>query len=149
MIKGRQCANTGTKDGHWMGVPAQALEESRHLLMHHRVARDPVVEILLLRRSRQIPIEQKIASFEKVAVFGDLFNRVTAVEQYAFVAVNISDVRFAARRRRKAGIISEHPGRSVKLANIDHRWPNRSLLDGHGDGDIANTKGAGRRAHSR
>ena len=92
-----------------MGIAAEALEEARQLLMHHRVARDAVVEIGSLRSGRQFAVEQEIAGFEKIALLGELFDRIAAIEQNALVAVDIGDLRLAARRRGEAGIVGEHP----------------------------------------
>lgn len=52
--------------------------------MHHRVARDAVVEILLLRLGRQFAIEQQVTDLEEVAVFGELVDRIAAMQKHAF-----------------------------------------------------------------
>src|ERR1019366_7758387 len=75
------------------------------------------------------------------------FDRIPAIEQDTFVAINVGNMRFATRRRGKSGIVSEHSGRGIKLADIDDRRSDRAGLDGHFDGCIADAKGAGRGAH--
>ena len=102
-----------------MGVAAEALEEPAHLLVHHRVVGDAVVEVGLLRRGRQLAVEQQIADLEEVAVLGELLDRIAAIEQHALVAVDIGDLRLAARRRGEAGIVGEHPGLAVELGDVD------------------------------
>src|SRR6516165_12835389 len=102
-----------------MGIAAEALEETRHLLMHHRMARDPVIKIGLLRGCRQFPVKQEIGGFEEVPFFGQLIDRIAPIKKNAFVAIYVSDLRFTARRGGEAGIISEHPGLAVELADID------------------------------
>ena len=47
-----------------------------------------IVEVLLLRGGRQLAVEQQIAGFEEVAVLGQVVDRIAAVEQDAFVAVD-------------------------------------------------------------
>ena len=71
-----------------MRVAAEAGEEARHLLVHHGVARDAIVEIVLLRLGRQLAVEQQVADFEEVAVLGQLLDRVAAMQQDALVAVD-------------------------------------------------------------
>ena len=61
--------------------------------MHHGVARDAIVKILLLRLGRQFAVEQQVAGFQEVAVFGQLLDRIAAVQQDAFVAIDIGDRR--------------------------------------------------------
>ncbi len=84
---------------HRVRVAAEAGEEARHLLVHHGVAGDAVVEILLLRLGRQVAVEQQIAGLQEVAVLGELLDRVAAMQQDAFLAVDEGDLGFAARRR--------------------------------------------------
>ena len=70
--------------------------KKRHLLVHHRVVGDAVVELGLLRRGRQLAVEQQVADLEEVAVLGQLLDRVAAIEQHALVAVDVGDL--ATRR---------------------------------------------------
>ena len=63
-----------------------------HLLVHHRVAGDAIVEIGLLRGGRQFAVEQQVAGLEEVAVLGELVDRIAAIEQDARVAVDIGDL---------------------------------------------------------
>jgi hypothetical protein len=74
-----------------MRVAAEG-EESRHLLVHHGVARDATVEIFLLRLGRQFAIKQQIADLEEVAVLGELLDRITAMEQDALVTIDEGDL---------------------------------------------------------
>ncbi|MEY9764454.1 hypothetical protein ABH988_005239 [Bradyrhizobium ottawaense] len=112
-----------------MRVAAEALEEAGHLLVHHRVMGHAVVEILLLRGGRQIPEQQEIAGLEEVAVLGELLDRVAAVFQHARVAVDIGDLRLAARGGGEAGIVGEQAGLAVELADIDDIRPDAAAVD--------------------
>ncbi len=78
-----------------MRIAAEAGEEARHLLVHHRVARHAIVEIVLLRLGRQFAVEQQVADFEEIAVLGQLVDRIAAMEQNAFVAVDEGDAGLA------------------------------------------------------
>ena len=107
-----------------MGVAAEALEEAGHLLVHHGVVDHALVEILLLRLGRQLAVEQQVAGFEKVAFFGELFDRIAAVFQDTGVAVDIGDLGLAAAGGGEAGIIGKHSGLGVELGDVDDVGPN-------------------------
>ena len=49
------------------------------------------------------------------------------MQQDAFVAVDVGDLRAAARGRGEAGIVGEHPGLAVELADVDHVRAERAL----------------------
>ncbi len=55
------------------------VKKRAHLLVHHRVVRDAVVEVLLLRSGRQFAVEQQVADFQEVAVLGKLLDRIAAM----------------------------------------------------------------------
>src|SRR5262245_52061227 len=102
-----------------MGVASKALIEPAHLLVHHGVMGDTIVEVGLLGGSGKLAVEQEVAGLEKVAVLGQLLDRVSAIEQDALVAVDIGDLGLAASRRGVAGIIGEHSGLGVEFADVD------------------------------
>src|SRR3984893_3069775 len=54
-------------------------------------------------------------------MLGDLLDRIAAIEQHTFVAVNIGDLRFATRRRGETRIVGEHSGLGIELADIENR----------------------------
>ncbi len=120
VIEGRERADAAAHDGHRMGVAAEAGEEAAHLLMHHGVMRDAIVEVLLLCSRRQFAVEQQVADFEEVAVFGQLFDRIAAMQQDALVAVDIGDLRFARCSRCEARIVGKLTRLLVERADIDH-----------------------------
>ncbi|MCY1306947.1 hypothetical protein D9M70_568370 [compost metagenome] len=62
------------------------------------MVRDPIIEVGLLCLRRQFAVEQQVADFEEVAMFCKLLDRVAAVQEHAFVAVDIGDLGFARRR---------------------------------------------------
>ena len=83
-----------------MRVAAEAGEEAAHLLVDHRVMGDAMVEVGLLRRRRQLAVEQQVAGLQEVAVLGELLDRIAAIEQDALVAVDEGDLRIRRRRSR-------------------------------------------------
>ena len=129
MIERRQRADAADHHRHRMGVAAEALKKPAHLLVDHGVMDHAIVEILLLRGGRQLAVEQQITGLEKVAVLGEVVDRIAAVKQDTFVAVDERDLRLAARGRSEAGIVSEDAGLTVKLADIHHFGAKRSLVE--------------------
>ena len=129
VIERRQRADRAGHHRHRMGVAAEALEEPAHLLVDHRVARHAIVEVGLLRRRRQFPVEQQVAGLEEVAVLGELLDRHAAIEQDAFVAVDVGDLGFAGAGRGEAGVEGEHAGLGVELADVDHVRADRAAVD--------------------
>jgi hypothetical protein len=109
-----------------MGVAPESLKEPVHLLVNHRVVIYAIVEIGFLGCSRQLAVKQQVASFEKIAVLGDLLDRIAAIEQNAFVAIDVGDLGLAASGRREAGIVSKYASLLVKLADIHHVGTDRS-----------------------
>src|SRR3546814_3508252 len=59
-----------------------------------------------------------------------LADRIAAVEEDAFVTIDIVDFRFAARRRGKARIISERASLGIEFANVDDFRSDRSRQNG-------------------
>jgi hypothetical protein len=83
-----------------------------------------------LGRGRQLAVEQQIAGFQEVAVFGQLLDRIATIEQNAFVAVDVSDFGFATARRSEAGIVGETAADVIELGNVDDLGADRALVDG-------------------
>ena len=119
VIEGRQRADRCHHDGHRVRVAAEALEEAVHLVMHHGVARDAVIEIGLLGRGRQLAVEQQVARLEEIAVLGQLLDRIAAIEKDALVTIDVGDLRLAGGGRGEAGIVGEHSRLAVELRNVD------------------------------
>src|SRR5262249_2630040 len=73
--------------------------------------------------------EQQVAGLEEVAVFGELLDRIAAIEQNAFVTVDIGDLGLAAAGRGEAGIVGEDAGLVVELGDVDDVRSDRPLVD--------------------
>ncbi len=105
-----------------MSVPAEAAIEHGQLLVHHGVIGNVVHELVFFRLVRQFAVQQQEASLEKIALFRQLIDRITTVEQNTLLTIDKGDLAFTARGRGKAGIIGELIGRAVQFTNIDHVW---------------------------
>ena len=102
VIEGRERADHAAQHRHRVRVAAEPAEEGRELLVHHRVMGDVVDELLLLLRGRQLAVEQQVGDLHEVALLGELLDRIAAIQQHAFVAVDIGDARAAGRGRHEA-----------------------------------------------
>src|SRR5215472_16710636 len=80
-------------------------------------------------------------------MLGELLDRIAAIEQDAFVAVDIGDLGFAARGRGEARIVSEHPGLPVELRDVDDAWADRAVMRREFDDLIADRDRADDCAH--
>src|SRR5690606_39641107 len=56
---------------------------------------------------RQFAVEQQVGGFQVVGLLGELFDRITAVQQDALVAINISDFRLTRGGRHKTWVKGE------------------------------------------
>ena len=119
VVEGRQRADRAAHDGHRVRVAAEARVEAGHLLVHHGVARDGVVEILELLLGRQLAVQQQVADLDEVGLLRQLFDRVAAIEQDALVAVDVGDAGRAVGRRGEARIVGEAAGVAVQPADVD------------------------------
>ena len=153
VIERRERSDAARHHRHRMRVAPEALIKPAHLLVHHGVAGDTIVEIRLLRRGGKLAVKQEVTGLEEVAVFRQLLDWESAIEQDAFVAVDVGDLRLAASRRGVTGIVGEHPGLGVELADVDDRGANGSLVDRKGVFLVADDElpgfdvGAGLRIH--
>jgi hypothetical protein len=129
MVEGRQRADAAGQDRHRMGVAAEPLIEAAHLLVHHRVVGHTSVEVRLLRGGWKFAVEQEIAGLQEVAVLGNLFDREAAVEQDAFITVDVGDLGFAAPGRGEARVVGEDAGLIIELGDVHDRRTDRSLVN--------------------
>src|SRR3546814_16030308 len=63
-------------------------------------------------------------------MFSKLADRIAAVEQHALVAVDIGQLRFAARGRSEAGIVGESAGLAIEFADVDDVGSDAARQDG-------------------
>ena len=94
-----------------------------------RVRSDAVVEVGLLGRGGKLAIEQEIAGLQKVAVLGELLDRIAAIKEDSFITIDIGDLGLAARGRGEARIVREDAGLTVQLADVHDVRSDRALID--------------------
>ena len=119
VVECRQRADHSAHHRHRVRVASEAAEEARKLLVHHRVVGDVVDELSLFRRGRQFAVQQEIGDFEKIALLRQLLDRIAAIHQHAFVAVDVGDARPAGGGGHEAGVVGEVPGLGIELADVD------------------------------
>ncbi|MCY1441084.1 hypothetical protein D9M71_573870 [compost metagenome] len=119
MVERRQGADHAAHDGHRVGVAAEAVEEGLQLLVNHGVVLHGADELGLLLGIRQFAVEQQVAGLEVVGFFGQLLDRVAAVQQDTLVAVDISDLRLAGCGRHETRVESEVT-RGPQPSNVDN-----------------------------
>ena len=115
-----------------MRVTAEALVELGHLLVDHGVVLDDVNEFHLLLHVRQIAVLEQIGDIKEVAVFGEFLDRITAIEKFTLVTVDIGDRRLARSRRQEARVVGEKAGFRRQGTDVDavvamHRREDRKL----------------------
>ena len=125
-VERRQRADETRHHRHRVRVAAEAAHEELHLLVDHRVPGHAADEIDLLRRVRQLAVEQQVADLHEVALHRELLDRVAAVEELALVAVDERDRRVARCGRQEARVVGESAGLAVKRPDVDHVRPDRA-----------------------
>jgi hypothetical protein len=114
-----------------MGIAPEATVEGAELLVNHRVVRDVLDELFLLRLVRQFALHEEIAGLHEIALLGEFGDVVAAIEQHAFVAVDVGDFGAARAGRGEARIVGENAGVAVELADIDQTRSDGSVDDRH------------------
>ena len=113
-----------------MSVTAKATQEELHLLVDHGVVLDVLGKGRFGRLTGQVAVEQQVAGFHVIALGCELLNRVATVEQFALVAVDEGDGRLAGCGGQKSGVVGEHAGLAVELADVDDLRTNIAAVHG-------------------
>ena len=128
MIEGRQRAHDANHDRHRVLVTAKA-GINRVICSFSIVWCVIVFGISELAVGRQLAVKQQVAYGDKVRAFGQLLDRVAAVEQFAFVAVKIGNFRRAIGGGREAPIVREAACFLIKISNVDDVRADRAPQD--------------------
>ncbi|KAG1243183.1 hypothetical protein G6F65_022571 [Rhizopus arrhizus] len=99
------------------------------LLVDHRVMGHLRVEVSLLSLVRQFAVQDQVADVHEVAIDGQLLDGEAAVQQFALVAVDVRDARFASRGGHEARVKRKHARLAIQLADVDHIRTDRALVD--------------------
>ena len=129
-INRRERGDDRDEHAHRMGVVLEALHELLDVLVDHRVERDLAHPRVQLRRRRQFAEDDQVGRLQVGAVFGQLVDRIAAVEQDALVPVDVGNpaaARGGVLERRVVGHQTEVLGRRPDLAEID--GADRAMLD--------------------
>src|SRR5579863_8779345 len=137
-----------------MRVATEAVVERAKLLMQHGVAHHTELEFGALLLVRQLAVQEQVADLEEVRLLGQLLDRITTIQQDAFIAVDVGDLAVARSGGSVAGIVSEDAKIRVQFADVEHRWSDGAVdhrqaarlvgsFKGDGDGPF------GRAAHAR
>ena len=119
MVEGRKRADHAAHDCHGMGIPAKSPEEVCELLVQHGVVGDVFLVFVLLVLGGQLSVQKQVADFHVFGVFRQFLDGITAVKKNPLVAVNESDLGFAASRRGVSRVISEATGIPVETPHVD------------------------------
>lgn len=119
LIEGGQGADYADHHCHGVGVAAETAEEPGELFVHHGMAGYGVDEGFFLFFGGELAVNQQIADFKVVAVFGKLLDGIAAIVEQAFVAVDKGDFGFAAGGGHKPGIEGEHVCALLQRPDVD------------------------------
>ena len=132
MVERRQGADDAADDRHGMRVAPEAVVELAQLLVDHGVQHDTAFELGQLFPVGQLAVQQQVSHFQERGLLRELVDRIAAMQQDAFVAVDIGDAALASRGAAVAGIVREEIKVGVQLANVEHRRADRSGEQGQG-----------------
>ena len=142
VIEGRHGPRHANHHRHGMRAAAEAAEHVFHLVVQQGMVADRLLERHFLLGRRQFAVKQQIADFHVVGLVGQFLDRVAAVIQQAFVAVDVGDGRRAARRGGEAGVVGEIAVRTQRT-DVDDRLAVGALLDRQFDRRAAVAEGEG------
>ena len=107
-IERRQRGHTGRHHRHRVRVVAKAFHELLDILMHVRVVRDVVCELVVLGLRGQLSVPQQPGDLEEARLFRELLDRIAAIAKDSLVAVDVGDGRAARRGVHERRIVSHH-----------------------------------------
>ena len=120
LIESGQCADYAHHHRHWVCITAETTEKPCELLMHHGVMHHGVDKLLFLFGGRQLAVNQQVAGFQIIALFRQLLDRIAAIVQIAFIAVDKGYFRFAACGGNESRVEGEHSAGFGKRADVHH-----------------------------
>ena len=119
VIEGRQRPDHAAHHRHGMRVAPKSRVEAAKFLLHFAVALDVADEIVLLVGRGQFAVQQQVAQFQEIRLFGELFDGVSAMQENPLVAVDIGDVGIAGGGGDETGIVGE-VSLAGESAHVDH-----------------------------
>ncbi len=92
-----------------MGVVMESIDELLDVLVDECVVRDLLLPLRRLLRGWQLSMDEQVRGFQVGAVFGELLDRVAAVQQDPAIAVDIRDGTLAGRGVHECRVVDEQP----------------------------------------
>ena len=131
-IDSREGRQRTDENPHWMRVVTEAIDEVLDGLVQHGVEGDVVHPFPFTLVIGELAVEQQISDLEEGAIFGQVVDVISAITEYALVAINVGDCALAIGRVHEGGIVRHETkivGVDFDLAEV-HR-ANGFVLDGH------------------
>ncbi len=116
--------------GHRVCVVMKAVEEPQQRLVDHRVMTDVGGEVIQLLGARQFAVQHQVGDFHERALFRQLLHREAAVQQYAFIAVNVRDPAFGRGRGTESRVEGEYAQILVDRGNVDDGGTDSAIANG-------------------
>ncbi len=110
LVEGRQRRDRRRQHRHRVRVAGEAGEERLEVLVQHRVAADPVLELGQLVLRRQLAVDQQVGHLDEGGLLGQLLDGVPAVAQDAGVTVDVGDRALARGGVDEAGVVGDGAG---------------------------------------
>ncbi len=126
VIKSGHRGHHGRDHGHRVGIVMETLEKAQQLLVDHGVPHDGILKCVQFGLGRQGAVDQEICHFEEAGLFRELFDRITAIQENAGVAVDVGDFALATGGGHEAGVEGEHSLFLGQVRNVQYIGSDRS-----------------------
>jgi len=103
--KSRKGTNHTYHNCHRMGLSLESLIELNHSFVKYHLADNCLLKLIQFWFGRKLSIQQKIASFYIVRMFGQFLNLVSTIHKLTQVPIDISNSRHATRSARISRVI--------------------------------------------
>ena len=110
---------------HRVGVVAERVEQPLEVLVDDRVVGDVVRPVVELGLVRELAVDEEVGDLEVGALLGELLDRIAAVLEDAFVAVDEGDGAAAPRRVHEGGVVRHQ----AEVVAVDFDLPKVERLD--------------------
>src|SRR3989304_5218542 len=110
-----------------MGIMVKAFIKTFQAFLDHGVAADDALKSAQLLAIRKCAIQQQIGYLDKAALFRQLFDRITAIQEQAGIAIDIGYTAAATGRGLKPWIEGEIAKVTVKCSDVHRRGPHRTV----------------------
>eukprot|EP00963_Diacronema_lutheri_P010438 scaffold1052_cov339-Pavlova_lutheri.AAC.54 len=109
------------QNSHWMRVRFEALVEADEMFMYHCFVRHLLLKLHGFFDGGELTVLQQVRHFCEAALFGELFDRISTIEQDTFFAIYVRDFGLAAGRRREPWIEGAYSCGRLQLSHVNER----------------------------